>query len=111
MTTEPEPTFWNGEPANCARGTGVIDHDMPAVGAWPAHAKGERIPVVRVFYVGEHFDMDDHDGRAWRKVTTGRGSPAYGHRNVTLATHSLEPDTWEPLVREYFQREGIDPDV
>ena len=104
-------TFWNGEPANCAPGWGVVSSDLPATGDWPARAKGQRIRVVRVFYGSEHFDLDDDDGRAWEKVTTGHGSPRYGHRNVTLERHSLDPDSWEPLIRDWAKRHGISPDV
>ena len=28
------------------------------------------------------FYLDDEDGRGWRKVTEGRGSPGYGHRSL-----------------------------
>ena len=111
MTDLATGTFWNGEPANCAPGSGVVSSDLPAVGPWPARAKGQRIRVVRVFYAGDHFDLDDEDGRAWRKVTNGHGSPRFGHRNVTLETCSLEPDSWEPLIREYAKQQGIDVDA
>jgi hypothetical protein len=105
-----EQTFWSGEPANWARGTGVIASDIPAARTWPARTKGERIPVVRVFYAGEHFDLDNDKDRAWLKVTAGHGSPRFGHRSVTLEVQTLEPDSWEPVFREWAQREGLNLD-
>lgn len=103
-----EATYWNGEPATCARGWGRIAHDMPEVGKWQGAAKGDKLRVVRVFYGGESFDLLDQDDRAWNKVTTGRGGPRFGHRNVRLQPSSFEPDDWGVLGDEYFRRAGIE---
>lgn len=70
-----EPTFWNGEPTRCSKGSAVVNE--------------ERVRVVRVFYAGERFYLDDATGQAWRKVTNGNGSPRYSHRNVRI-----EPGTF-----------------
>jgi hypothetical protein len=93
--SEPQ-TEWNGEPVNVARG-------------W-AQVEGERIRVVRVFYHGEHFDLDDTDERGWRKVAYGHGSPRYGHKSVTVDRHTLVPDSWAPVIKEWADRNGMDPD-
>jgi hypothetical protein len=84
-------TYWNGERCNAARGSGVVH--------------GTRQRVVRVFYNGEHFDLDDTDERGWRKVAFGYGSPRYGHKNVLVETGTFEPDSWAPLINEVFDRE------
>lgn len=76
------PTYWNGEPATCVRGTAIV--------IAPLEYEGNRMPVVLVS-VGSvsPFVLLDRGGQAWMKVTIGRGSPAYGHRDVSIDRESF----------------------
>lgn len=85
-----ESTFWNGEPVNAAKGE--------------ATSNGEPVRIVRVYYNGNKYDLDDSDGQAWAKVTIGCGSPRYGHRSIYVDPHSFEPDDWSPIIQETFDR-------
>jgi hypothetical protein len=90
----PAPTpnaYWNGLPTTATRGTAVVA-DAPEFPAYWARTEGiigQRIPVVRVDLDGVNYGggvsyLDDRDGSGWRKVTTGHGSPSYGHRDVAI---------------------------
>lgn len=95
---EPHPrseprTFWNGEETRCERGTAIVaaptDGQFPDY--WAADLVGNRVAVVRVDYHRHVSWLYDGDGSGWRKVTTGRGSPRYGHKNVVI-----EKGSWVP---------------
>lgn len=92
-----EQAYWNGEPVNASRGSGVVD--------------GVRVRVVRVFVGDDQFDLDDTDARAWRKVTAGKGSPRYGHLNVTVDPWTFSPDDWQILIDEWSKRSGLNPNT
>lgn len=82
--------YWNGLPTTARQVTGVIpghdpDKDPPL--AWWRDLAGQRIDAVVVNVDGVDFGggemwLDDRDGSGTAKVTTGRGSPRYGHRNT-----------------------------
>ena len=86
------PTFWNGEPTPCERGTAVVA-DTPEFPQYWARSEpgliGSRIKVVKVTYYGDVSYMDDRDGSGWRKVTEGHGGPRYGHRNISIVAGSF----------------------
>lgn len=87
-----EATYWNGMPAAAQRGTGiVVDRgDFPLYWARTEGIVGQRIPIVRVTYRNQVFDLDDRDDIGWTKVTTLHGSPRASHRNVVI-----DPDSWQ----------------
>lgn len=98
MSREPDvKTYWNGEECIARRGTGVVADapEFPQYWARTEGIVGQRIPFVRVVYAGSFFDIDDRDGKGWEKVTTRRGSPSCGHRNVKIELFSVEPYTQE----------------
>ena len=87
-----EQTLWNGEPTECRRVSVVVadDQTFPQYWARTEGIVGQRIPAVEVLYFDEPFYLDDRNGSGWLKVTTGHGSPAYGHREVTPEPGSVE---------------------
>lgn len=74
-------TYWNGEETPAWRVVVRVGH-APRPTWWCAELEGTERDAVRVEYGGEVFYLDDEDGSGWRKVTTGRGSPAYGFRSL-----------------------------
>lgn len=86
--------YWNGEPAEAQRGTGVVVDDgrFPLYWARTEGIVGVRIPVVRVTYGDRVFDIDDRDDIGWLKVTKHHGSPRAFHRSVVI-----DPDSWMPV--------------
>lgn len=87
---EPE-TFWNGEPAPAVK-TRVIVADAPQFPQyWARHLVGEFRDAVRVTYGGQTFYLDNADGSGWRKVTTGHGSPRWGHAELVVEREVFEP--------------------
>jgi hypothetical protein len=86
-TTSPDTaaTYWNGERCKALRVTVVVadDPDIPAY--WARPLVGQRRKAVAVTYNGDTFYLDDEDGQAWAKVTIGRGSPVYGHRELSVS--------------------------
>ena len=101
-------TFWNGEPCNAVRGTGVVADDPVFPKYWARDLIGSRIAVVRVLYAGDQFDLDDRDGAAWAKVTTGHGGPSFGHRTVKLEPNTAQWESWRPFLDEFAKREGLE---
>lgn len=79
------PTYWNGEPVHCERGMARVIETGP----W----YGSTEPVVLVWVKGEGapYVLLDRMGQAWIKVTLGKGSPRYGHRNVQIDRESFRP--------------------
>jgi hypothetical protein len=67
-------TYWNGQPAPARRVRVVVG---------PRHGgDGDERAAVEVRAGGVTFYLDDADGSAWAKVTTGLGSPRLGHRGL-----------------------------
>lgn len=106
--------YWNGLPTQVRRVVGTVrqhDPEHDPVFAWwagktypldPAAAEqygitqraaedlqGQRIEAVEVVLDGVNYGggicyLDDRDGSGWAKVTEGRGSSRWGHRDVPL---------------------------
>lgn len=105
-----EATFWNGEPCE-ARIVRVIvapSPDFPEY--WARPYIGTEREAVEITYAGAIFYIDNEthklgadelatleefglspvvdygqrSGEGWEKVTTGKGSPTYGHRSLTI---------------------------
>lgn len=96
-----EATFWNGEPTPARRVTIVCADapEFPAYWARAAEIVGSRRDAVEVSYNGETFYLDDEadpenpesrPGSGWGKVTLGRGSPRYGHRELRPVAGTVE---------------------
>jgi len=85
-------TYWNGEPAAAERGTGVMldSPEFPRFWGREEGLVGQRVPVVKVNYGKQEFYLYNDNGLGWRKVTTGKGLPMYGHQN-------LDVEDFEPL--------------
>lgn len=80
-------TFWNGQPTP-ARRCQVLVGDTDAFPEYWARKEGlvgRWIPAVEVTYGGHTSYLDDRDGGGWFKVTSGMGSPRYGHSNIEAA--------------------------
>lgn len=82
-----EETFWNGEPVFCRKVLIVVgDPGFYHPNSWVVDIVGQEREAVEVTRPGEgSFYLDNEDGSGWRKVTVGKGSPAYGHRNLPAA--------------------------
>jgi hypothetical protein len=93
-----ETTFWNGEPTPAVCGTGIVLPSPEHPLFWGANLVGTRIPVVQVDYYGDRFWLDNRDGSGWAKVTTGHGSPRYGHRDCRVADFVLD-GLWDIVGR------------
>lgn len=88
-------TFWDGEPADCKRGTAIIARPPGVHPTWWTEVQGltgTARRVVRVQKDNRIFYIDDQDGSGWRKVTNGRGSWQFGHRSLYI-----RPDSFIPL--------------
>lgn len=89
--------FWNGLPTQVRYVTGTVPKHDPAIHppqAWWRDIVGQHITAVEVVLDGVNHGggviyLDDRDGFGWRKVTEGRGSPSYEHREVPLV--DVEP--------------------
>lgn len=90
--SEEKPTYWNGEPCKARKISAIVTDDVsfPLYWARREDLVGERIDLVEVEYSTETFYLDDRDGHGWYKVTRGRGSPRFGHREVTINHESIE---------------------
>jgi hypothetical protein len=81
------PTFWNGEPCD-ARQVVVVVADAPDFpGYWAREHVGQERSAVEVNYGGRTFylDNDDPPGHGWAKVTLGKGSPRFAHRQLEVS--------------------------
>jgi hypothetical protein len=100
-------TRWNGEPCIARRITAIVADSPFFSGYWARDLIGTRRDVVEVTYGNVTFYLDDEDGSAWAKVTNG-GSPARGHRNLTIDPDSIRPrgegqaDPDKPCPHENF---------
>lgn len=109
-------TYWNGEPCE-ARKVSVMVADSEAPRYWARSIVGTRRDAVEVKYGGDIFYLDDAEwtrpkeevaqirrlfpdsevktvldaGGAWRKLTAGFGTPAYGHRELKVVKGSVQP--------------------
>jgi len=89
-TAAREPTFWNGEPCEARKVTGVVVDDGRFPQYWARLFVGTERRATEVTYGGNTFYLDDEDWQGsgdepgWRKVTAGRGSPQYMHRSLQL---------------------------
>lgn len=92
-----ESTYWNGEPTTANKGTAVVA-DGPFPLYWARDLIGQRIAVVEVTYGSDTFYLDNRDGSGWAKLTTGYGSPNYGHREVDVERGSFLVDGVERLT-------------
>jgi len=85
-------TYWNGEPTKVDR---VIVR-IPKITNpkhWAYQLQGQERPAVVVHYPGgSPFILDNIDGQGWHKVTTGKGSPQAGHKQLSDDTEILRPD-------------------
>jgi hypothetical protein len=79
-----EATFWNGEPCEAERGTGVMVDSPQFPLFWGREKVGERVPVVKITY-GDHtfYIYNDHNF-GWLKVTEGRGLPNRMHADLDV---------------------------
>ncbi len=93
--------YWNGEPCEAFPVWVTIADDERFSRYWPRMLGlvGQRWKAVEVHYNDDIFYLDDNDGEGWFKVTQGRGSPSYHHRNL-----SAEPGT---MVPRDVQREEL----
>ena len=89
-------TYWNGLPTPATRGTAIVADapDVPAHWAKSEGIVGDRIAVVCVVLDGVNYGngvtyLDNRMGEGWRKVTEGRGSPRYGHKDVRVVSDSF----------------------
>lgn len=76
-------TYWNGEPCKARR---VIVIVAPAEKStfWYAHLAGKERQAVEVVYGNQTFYLDNAADLGWAKVTTGKGSPRWGHRSLSI---------------------------
>ena len=85
-----EQTFWNYEPTP-ARKVRVIVGPSPVKTWWCADLAGQEREAVEVSYAGQPpFYLDNADGSGWRKVTTGRGGPDWGHSSLPVSSLAKE---------------------
>lgn len=77
--------YWNGEPADVARVLVRVADSGRFPQYWAREFVGQVRAAVRVRYGGRTAYLDDEDGRGWRKVTEGRGSPSWPHRDLEIS--------------------------
>lgn len=78
--TRTSETYWNGEPTPARRVLVEVGKAKPSW--WCSDLEGTMRKAVEVTYNGDVFFLDNEDNSAWAKVTTGYGSPSYGHRSL-----------------------------
>ncbi|MBE4790986.1 hypothetical protein [Streptomyces caniscabiei] len=98
--TERHETRWNGEPCLARRVTAIVADSTFFPQYWARDLVGTHRKAVEVTYGGSTFFLDDEDGSAWAKVTSG-GSPAHGHRDLVVDPGSIQPrsDPEPPALR------------
>ncbi len=85
-------TYWNGEPTQCERvmiRVGYVQNPT----WWCAGMESQERPAVVVHYGDNKFVLDNIDGQGWHKVTSGKGSWTYGHKQLPEQSKILGPDT------------------
>ena len=80
-------TYWNNQPCK-ARIVRVIIAKAERPTFWYASLEGmerEAVEISEANQAGEQpFYLDNADGSGWLKVTKGKGSMMYGHRNLAV---------------------------
>lgn len=89
-----EQTYWNGKPC-VARHVRVIVGPCLKETFWHNGLEGTERNAVEVSYAGQTFYLDNEDGSGWQKVTTGRGSPIWGHKSLPVQSVVGEPHEQE----------------
>lgn len=83
-----EEAFWQGEKVNATRGTGVMvdSPQFPQFWGRTSNLIGQRVPVVKVKMRtdDEPFYLYNRDNEGWRKLTEGKGSPRWPHRDLDV---------------------------
>jgi hypothetical protein len=84
-------TYWNGLLCPCRKVTAIVIDSGRFTSYWARTQGivGERIAAVEVNRGDLVFYIDDRDGHGWAKVTSGYGSPCWGHRNVEIEPGSV----------------------
>lgn len=78
-----QTTYWNGEPTPCRKVTVRLPNTSEFPHFWGNDLLGTEQPAVLVEYADDmKYLLWDGDGSGWRKVTEGKGSPAWGHKEV-----------------------------
>ena len=77
----PKNAFWNGELCHARKVIVKVGKSLRPTW-WCAEFEGQERPAVEVLYGGQRFFLDNLGGSGWGKVTTGYGSPQYGHRSL-----------------------------
>ncbi|TFI42075.1 hypothetical protein E4P29_18675 [Rhodococcus sp. 1R11] len=100
MADAPVKTYWNGQETPAVRGTAVVADSgrFPRYWAREENLVGERIEVVLVDYAGDISYLDNRTGFGWYKVTEGHGSPAVGHKNLSIKPGSFRQHRPHPVV-------------
>jgi hypothetical protein len=77
-------TYWNGEPCEARRISCVMadSPEFPRFWGRKEALVGHRVDAVEVRYNGKMFYLYDGDGEGWAKVTKGKGSPSWPHKNL-----------------------------
>jgi hypothetical protein len=84
LTDEIAGAHWNFEPCK-ARRVRVIVGKSPRDTWWCAALEGQERAAIEVEYHGTKFYIDDN-AEGLEKLTVGRGSPAYGHSSLPVAS-------------------------
>lgn len=98
-------TFWNFEPCTARKVTLTVADSEFFPAYWARPYVGMTRHAVEVTYNGAVFYLDDDPdtdaeqdtldsdaiGPGWAKVTIGRGSPRYGHRELEPEEGSVKP--------------------
>jgi hypothetical protein len=84
-----QQTYWNGELADARRVRVIVADDGRFPNYWAREFVGQERDAVEVLSGDAPDDvfpfyLDDEDGTGWVKVTTGRGSPRWGHRTIQV---------------------------
>ncbi len=77
-------TYWNGESAHASKVYVTVADKGTFKYPWFKDLVGHVRKAVEVVYGGHCFYLDDEDGRGWQKVTTGKGDPLLGHRELEV---------------------------
>jgi hypothetical protein len=83
MTTK-EQTYWNGEECEAEKVKVIVADTGRFPKYWARPFVGQWRRAVRVTYNDVIFYLDNEDGKAWWKVTTGRGRQEIGHRHLEV---------------------------
>jgi hypothetical protein len=93
-------TYWNGEPTRCERV--VVKVGKAPDGWWCVSLEGTERDAVAVYSSETPFYLDDEGGRGWMKVTTGGGSPHFGHHSLPASSKIVRPRS--PMQKSTSER-------